>query len=72
MRALYKESKKDPGHLCLKSALQVLEKNPNLLEINSHVVQKQLRKLNMSFYIVDHLKAKIAKITKYYLKPKDM
>tara|TARA_B100000963_G_C22619139_1_gene668947 strand:- start:693 stop:1745 length:1053 start_codon:yes stop_codon:yes gene_type:complete len=41
IRALYKKSFKRPGLLSIKEMLEVIKKNPTLLEQNSHVFQKK-------------------------------
>ena len=39
---LYKFSNKSPGELMLESVVEIIEKNPGLLDINRHVLQKSI------------------------------
>ena len=39
---LYKVSNKSPGELKLESVVEIIEKNPDLLDINRHVLQKSM------------------------------
>ena len=72
IRQLYKKSRKKPGQLSIEEALDIISRNPTLLDHNSHVIQKKAsqKEDHIYFYHKEFINEYFLKLARYFSEKK--